>query len=170
MTSPITSAQPCMQNKFGAKQIVSKTHSLLPLLNNKIKKIVIWLKRNLEVLDSFTLSRFFLGLRAENYAGLINNMLTAYQKLRWLMSLKRHFLQSAKDAEYRGVWLPQWVSWNDTKQNDSEASVILEFWGMQSTPSLPSLLGPLRQETQKKIACPGSWYNKKLKKILIWCL
>ena len=31
----------------------------------------------------------------------------------------------------------------DTKQSDAEASIMLEFWGMQSTPSLPSLPGPL---------------------------
>ena len=28
----------------------------------------------------------------------------------------------------------------------------------------------LRQETQKYIACPGSWYNNDLKKTLICCL
>ena len=31
----------------------------------------------------------------------------------------------------------------DTKQSDDEASVILEFWGMQNTPSLSSLPDPL---------------------------
>ena len=31
----------------------------------------------------------------------------------------------------------------DTKQSDAEVPVMLELWGMQSTPSLPSLLGPL---------------------------
>ena len=31
----------------------------------------------------------------------------------------------------------------DTKQSDGEVPVMLELWGMQSTPSLPSLLGPL---------------------------
>ena len=31
----------------------------------------------------------------------------------------------------------------DIKQSDGEVSVILEFWGMRSTPSLPSLPGPL---------------------------
>ena len=30
-----------------------------------------------------------------------------------------------------------------TKQSFGEAPVMLEFWGMQSTPSLPSLPGPL---------------------------
>ena len=32
----------------------------------------------------------------------------------------------------------------DTKLCGGEASVILELWGMQSSPELPSLLGPLR--------------------------
>ena len=31
----------------------------------------------------------------------------------------------------------------DTKQSDAEASVMLELWGMQSTPLLPSLSVPL---------------------------
>ena len=32
----------------------------------------------------------------------------------------------------------------DTKQFDGKFPVMLEFWGMWSTPLLPSLLGPLR--------------------------
>ena len=35
----------------------------------------------------------------------------------------------------------QRVSWYDIKQSDGEASVMLELWGMWSTPSLPSLSG-----------------------------
>ena len=31
----------------------------------------------------------------------------------------------------------------DTKQSNGKAAVMLELWGMWSTPSLPSLLGPL---------------------------
>ena len=31
---------------------------------------------------------------------------------------------------------------DDTKQSDAEVPVMLRFWGMQSTPSLPSLPGP----------------------------
>ena len=31
----------------------------------------------------------------------------------------------------------------DTKQSDGEVPVRLELWGMQSTPSLPLLPGPL---------------------------
>ena len=34
----------------------------------------------------------------------------------------------------------------DTKQSDGEVPAVLELWGMRSTPSLPSLPGPL---------CPG---------------
>ena len=30
----------------------------------------------------------------------------------------------------------------DTKQSDGEVPVMLELWGMQSTPSLPLLPGP----------------------------
>ena len=52
----------------------------------------------------------------------------------------------------REVRLPQRVSWYNTKQSDDEASVMLEIWRMQSTPSLLSLPGPLYPE----------WYH------LIW--
>ena len=31
----------------------------------------------------------------------------------------------------------------DTKQSDGEVPAVLELWGMWSTPSLPSLPGPL---------------------------
>ena len=44
---------------------------------------------------------------------------------------------------YRGVRPSNECPGYDTKQFDSEASVNLELWGMQSIPSLPSLLGPL---------------------------
>ena len=41
---------------------------------------------------------------------------------------------------------PQRESWICHKQSDGEVPVILELWGLQSTPSLPSLPGSL---------CPG---------------
>ena len=44
---------------------------------------------------------------------------------------------------FRGVRLSQRVSWNDTKQSDDETPVMLEFWGMWSTHSLPLLPDPL---------------------------
>ena len=34
----------------------------------------------------------------------------------------------------------------DTKQSDCEVPVMLELWGMQTTPSLPSLPGPFWPE------------------------
>ena len=43
----------------------------------------------------------------------------------------------------RGVRHPQRISWNDTKQSDSEPSVVLELCGTQSTGSLPPLPGLL---------------------------
>ena len=43
----------------------------------------------------------------------------------------------------RGVRLPNECPRYDTKQSDSEAPVMLEFSGMWSTSSLPSLRGPL---------------------------
>ena len=41
----------------------------------------------------------------------------------------------------RGKTPPNKCPWYDTKQSDGEVPVILELWGMQSTPSLPSLPG-----------------------------
>ena len=46
----------------------------------------------------------------------------------------------------RGVRLPDKRPGYDTKQSDGDTPIMPEFWGMQSTPSLPSLPGPL---------CPG---------------
>ena len=43
----------------------------------------------------------------------------------------------------RGKTPPQRVSWYDTKQSDGEVPAVLELWGLRSTPSLPSLPGPL---------------------------
>ena len=43
----------------------------------------------------------------------------------------------------RRVWLLNECSGYDTKQSDVEVPVMLELWGMRSTPSLPSLPGPL---------------------------
>ena len=44
----------------------------------------------------------------------------------------------------RGIKLhPNECSAYDTKQSNGEDPVMLELWGMQSTPSLPLLPGPL---------------------------
>ena len=38
----------------------------------------------------------------------------------------------------------QRVAWYDTKKSDGEVPVMLELWGMRSTPSFQSLSGLLR--------------------------
>ena len=43
----------------------------------------------------------------------------------------------------RGVKPPNEFSGYDTKQSNGEVPVMLELWGMRSTPSLPSLAGRL---------------------------
>ena len=49
------------------------------------------------------------------------------------------------------------MSWYDAKQSDDEALVMLELWGMWSTPALPSLPGPLliRMVTPDKVLSMG---------------
>ena len=42
-----------------------------------------------------------------------------------------------------GYYSPNECPGYGTKQSDGEAPVILELWEMQSTPSFPSLPGPL---------------------------
>ena len=55
--------------------------------------------------------------------------------------LKGIIAQSAGAVEYTD--LPNECPGYDTKQSDGEVSAVLELWGMRSTPSLPSLPGPL---------------------------
>ena len=58
-----------------------------------------------------------------------------------------YIAQSAGAVEYtnyisaEGYTPPHECPRYDAKQSDGEAPVILELWRMQSTPSLPSLLG-----------------------------
>ena len=58
---------------------------------------------------------------------------------------------------YRRVRLPQRVSWYDSKKSDGEAPVMLELWGMRSTPLLPSLPGSLWLEVvaRDRVLCIG---------------
>ena len=44
----------------------------------------------------------------------------------------------------RGKTPPNECPVYDTKQPDGEVPAVQELWGMRSTPSLPSLPGPLR--------------------------
>ena len=60
------------------------------------------------------------------------------------------FAQSAGTVEYTDCFSgegydpsPNECPGYDTKQSDGEVPAMLELWGMQSTPLLPSLLGPL---------------------------
>ena len=81
---------------------------------------------------------------------------------------------------------PPWVSWYDTKQSDSKVPVMLELWGMRSTPSVPSLPGPLwpgvvapdrdpiyesnrtKQSTYAKLNCLGHWNCILMLNRIIW--
>ena len=58
----------------------------------------------------------------------------------------------------RGVRPPpnEWPKY-DTKKSDGEVPVILELWEMQSTPSLPSIPGPLRPRVvvPNRVLCMG---------------
>ena len=61
----------------------------------------------------------------------------------------RLLTQSAGAVEYTDYFSAEWKDpytecpGYDTNQYDGEVPVMLELWGMQSTPSLPSLPGPL---------------------------
>ena len=53
--------------------------------------------------------------------------------------------KSAEAVEYTdcsGVRFPNKCPRYDTKQSDGEDPVLLELWGMQSTPSLPRVVAP----------------------------
>ena len=59
------------------------------------------------------------------------------------------FVRSAGAVEYTDCFsaemedIPNECPGYDTKHTDGEVPVMLEFWGMRSTPSLPFLQGPL---------------------------
>ena len=61
---------------------------------------------------------------------------------------------------------PQRVSWYDTKQSDNEVLVMLELWVIRSTPSLPSLPGPL----WPRVVAPekGPIYALNRTKLISW--
>ena len=60
-----------------------------------------------------------------------------------------HIAQLAGAVEYTAIWQrcrtppPNVSPGHDTKQSDGEDPVMLELLGMWSTPSMPSLPGPL---------------------------
>ena len=72
-----------------------------------------------------------------SYLGPILNMLHANFPVGWGCRIHRLLL-------CRGVRPPpNECPRYDTKQSDGEVPAMLELWGMRSTPSLPSLPGPL---------------------------
>ena len=82
----------------------------------------------------------------------------AYLKFLLIFSiiLNIHMAQSAGAAEYTDCISAE--EWNlshpneypgyDTRQSDGEVSVMLDVWGMRSTPSLKSLPAPLWPEVE----------------------
>ena len=62
---------------------------------------------------------------------------------------KKHLAQSAGAVEYtdctsaEGLYLSYQYLGYDTKQSKGRVTIMLELWGMLSTPSLPLLPGPL---------------------------
>ena len=52
-------------------------------------------------------------------------------------------LKNTPTASLQGGKTPKRVFLYDFKQSDADAPVMPELWGMKSTPSLPSLPGPL---------------------------
>ena len=76
-------------------------------------------------------------------------MYTIYTIMDNTLSLLYYIYYTAMDCRIHrplpclGVRPPQRVSWFDTKQSDGEVPGLQELWGMQSSPSMPSLTGPL---------------------------
>ena len=56
--------------------------------------------------------------------------------------LGKMIVQSAGAVEYTDTFHNEFRGY-DTKQSDAEVPIILGLWGMQSTPLLPLLPGPL---------------------------
>ena len=63
-----------------------------------------------------------------------------------ISKLSAQLVGDAKYTDYISTEVsdsPNKYPWYDIKQSDAVAPVMLELWGMRSTPSLPSLPGPL---------------------------
>ena len=60
----------------------------------------------------------------------------------------------------RGVTPPNECPGYDTKQSDGEVPAMLELWGIRSTPSLPSLPGPLWPGVVAPDKCPIYGLNR----------
>ena len=109
-----------------------------------------------QILDT---SFFFLGVEISHFRQKIQS--AYYKHLRRFVSKQKSLLISVASPigwgcrihrlhHCRGIRAPNECPGYDIKQSDGEAPVMLEFWGMQIIPSLPSFPGLL----QPKMVAP----------------
>ena len=77
-------------------------------------------------------------------------MMSIYKSLGLARVFQCRLAQSARAADYTDCICAERVTpppykclGYDSKLSDDEAPVMLKLWGMRSTPSLPSLTGPI---------------------------
>ena len=83
-------------------------------------------------------SRYYIYFRADKPSEKSEHPLSLYLSCPIGWDCRIHQLHLC-----RGVRHPNECPRYDTKKSDSEVPVMLELWGMRSTPSLPSLPGSL---------------------------
>ena len=66
-----------------------------------------------------------------------------FDTLPYILLSRLGLLNTLTASLQRSKTAPNECAGYDTKQSDGEVPVMLGIWGMQSTPSLPLLLGPL---------------------------
>ena len=80
---------------------------------------------------------------------IFNHQVTVLWSTAHILFVQVFFAKSARAVEYTNCFSAEWQDCPnecpgyDTKQSHGEVPVILELWGTRSTPSLPSLPGPL---------------------------
>ena len=77
-------------------------------------------------------------MRRNQYVSSVTYPLSSSKIAQWAGAVEYTYCTSAE-----GVRPPQKCPGYDTKQSDGEVSIMLKLWGMQSTPLLPSISGPL---------------------------
>ena len=91
-------------------------------------------QRRLPRIESLT-QTFMRNLMPKKRINCVYYSLT-YLNLRFIIYISCHFIT------FYFLFLNECPGY-DTKQSDGEVTAVLELWGMRSTPSLPSLPGPL---------------------------
>ena len=86
----------------------------------------------------FFLKPYFVGSVVTNC--LLNILFSFFNMTFFILKFNERLAQSA--VEYTDP-TPNECPGYDTKQSDGKVPAVLELWGMRSTPSLPSLPGPL---------------------------